>query len=72
MKAARLGYSLIKNHPFFDGNKRIGILSMLTFLELNGMAIDCADEELVRIGLCAADGSMDDKTLRDWIITQVQ
>lgn len=72
MKAARLGFSLIRNHPFVDGNKRIGILAMLTFLELNGIVIDCADEELVRIGLNVADGTMDDKTLRDWIVDQAQ
>ncbi len=51
MKAARLGFSLIKNHPFVDGNKRIGVLVMLVFLEINGVVIDCSDEELVRIGL---------------------
>lgn len=40
-KAARLGYSLISNHPFVDGNKRIGVHTMLTFLSLNGIKIDC-------------------------------
>ena len=38
-KAANLCYSLINNHAFNDGNKRIGILAMLTFLELNGMQL---------------------------------
>ena len=36
-KAAKLGYFLVKNHPFIDGNKRIGILVMITFLEINGV-----------------------------------
>lgn len=35
-KAARLGYSLVNNHPFIDGNKRTGMMAMLLFLELNG------------------------------------
>jgi len=38
-KAARLGYSIIKNHPFTDGNKRIGMLAMMVFLELNGAGL---------------------------------
>ena len=38
-KAARLGFSLISNHAFVDGNKRIGIYIMLSFLELNGIRI---------------------------------
>ena len=67
-KAARLGYALVKNHAFVDGNKRIGMLAMLTFLEMNGAARDCTDEEVVRVGLALADGSMDDKALLHWIL----
>ena len=36
-KAARLGYALVANHPFIDGNKRIGVHTMLVFLALNGV-----------------------------------
>jgi death-on-curing protein len=67
-KAARLGYSLISNHAFLDGNKRTGMMAMLLFLELNGAGKDCTDEEIIRVGLALADGSMDDKTLLDWIL----
>ena len=67
-KAARLGFSLIKNHPFIDGNKRIGILSMVVFLEINGIDISCTDEELIDVGLSLADGVMDTKALLKWII----
>jgi death-on-curing protein len=67
-KAARLGFSLIKNHPFIDGNKRIGILSMVVFLEINGVDISCTDEELIDIGLSLADGVMDTKALLKWVI----
>ena len=57
-KGARLGYCLITNHAFVDGNKRIGIYVMLSFLEMNGIRIQCTDEEIVEIGLSLADGRM--------------
>lgn|SRR5690606_4764182 len=67
-KAARLGFSLINNHPFIDGNKRIGILVMLVFLEINGIEIICTDEELIELGLGVADSSVSYKDLLNWII----
>ncbi len=67
-KGARLGYSLISNHAFVDGNKRIGVYVMLTFLEVNGIRLDCTNEEIVEIGLSVADGSMDYKALLAWVI----
>ena len=59
-KAAKLGYFLVNNHPFIDGNKRIGILVMLVFLEINGMEVTCTDNELITLGLGLADGSVSD------------
>jgi len=50
-KAARLAYSLTKNHPFLDGNKRIGVLIMLVFLEINKIELTCNDDELTDLGL---------------------
>ena len=55
-KAVRLGYGLVSNHPFVDGNKRIGILVMLTFLELNGIALEFKDNEIVDMALGVASG----------------
>ena len=66
-KGARLGYSLISNHAFVDGNKRIGVFIMLIFLEINGIRIECTNEELVEVGLSTADGSMGYEDLLDWI-----
>ena len=66
-KGARLGYALISNHAFVDGNKRIGIYIMLTFLEMNGIRIQCTDEELVHIGLSVADGGMKYEDLLQWV-----
>ena len=67
-KGARLGYALISNHAFVDGNKRIGIYVMLVFLEMNGIPIICTDEEIVKIGLSVADGSMGYDELLQWVI----
>ena len=67
-KGARLGYSLILNHAFVDGNKRSGIYVMLTFLEMNGIRIQCTDDELVHIGLSVADGAMKYEELLTWVL----
>lgn len=66
-KAARLGYSIVNDHPFVDGNKRIGIHTMLVFLALNGVEIECSQEELVKVGLSLADGSMKCDELFEWL-----
>lgn len=66
-KAAMLGYSLISNHAFVDGNKRIGMYIMLSFLELNGIRIDASNEEVAKLGLNVADGSADKDVILKWI-----
>ncbi|MBQ7828357.1 MAG: type II toxin-antitoxin system death-on-curing family toxin [Clostridia bacterium] len=66
-KGARLGYSLISNHAFVDGNKRIGMYVMMTFLEVNGVRIDPAVDEVIRVGLAVASGEMDYGELLEWI-----
>lgn len=67
-KGARLGYALISNHAFVDGNKRIGIYVMMSFLEMNGIRLTCTDEEIVSIGLSVADGSLGYEALLQWVI----
>jgi death-on-curing protein len=66
-KAARLGYSLISNHAFVDGNQRIGMYIMLTFLEVNGIHMDCTNEDVVHAGLSVAAGTMDYEGLLAWV-----
>ena len=56
-KASRLCYGLIKNHPFIDGNKRIGVYAMLVFLELNNLNLIFSDEEIINIALKTADST---------------
>lgn len=67
-KGARLGFTLISNHAFLDGNKRIGMYVMLTFLEVNGIHLSCKDEEIVEMGMGVASGTVDYESLLDWVI----
>ena len=67
-KGARLGYSLISNHSFLDGNKRIGMYVMLTFLEVNGIKLECTDDDIVNAGLGVASGKMNYEDLLFWVM----
>ncbi len=58
MAAAYL-FHLVQNHPFIDGNKRIGLEAALVFLELNGHSIEADDEQLVELVLGVAQGQID-------------
>lgn len=66
-KAAKIGYSLISNHAFVDGNKRIGMYVMLTFLEVNGIKLELTDDDVVKAGLGVASGKMSCADLFDFI-----
>ena len=67
-KGAKIGYSLISNHAFVDGNKRIGMYVLLTFLEINGIRIRPTNEEVARVGIAVASGEMKYAELLEWII----
>jgi len=58
-KIARIVYSLVCNHPFIDGNKRIGTYVMLVLLELNHIETDFSDDDIIHIGLELASGQME-------------
>ena len=66
-KGARLGFSLISNHAFVDGNKRIGMFVLLTFLEVNGIRLDIGNDDITRVGLAVAAGEMSYDGLLAWI-----
>ena len=66
-KGARMCYSLVSNHAFVDGNKRIGILTLMAFLELNGAKINPTNEEIIRVGLGLAKGEITYDSLLMWI-----
>ena len=66
-KAARLGYSLISNHAFVDGNKRIGMYIMISFLEHNGIKIEPNNDHVVNLGLSVASGNANYDDILNWI-----
>lgn len=66
-KGAKLGYALIANHAFVDGNKRIGMYAMLTFLEVNGIHLNCGNEDVVKVGLGVASGTMKYEDVLAWV-----
>ena len=66
-KGARLGFGLVQNHAFVDGNKRIGAHAMLVFLALNGFAFSYTQKELTEIILSVASGKKDCDDLLLWL-----
>ena len=66
-EAAKLGFDLISNHAFLDGNKRIGMYVMLTFLEANGIGVEADNEEVASVGLAVASGTMKYEALLNWV-----
>jgi death-on-curing protein len=66
-KAAQMGYQLINNHPFFDGNKRTGIHIMFLFLLINGEKIAAADKEKIELGLNIAEGKINPPEISLWL-----
>lgn len=67
-KAARLGFGLVSNHPFVDGNKRTGAHVMLVFLALNGVELRYEQQELIDVFLSVASGGSDWRDLQQWIL----
>ena len=66
-KAAAMGHSLIQNHPFVDGNKRVGHGAMEVFLLLNGHEIDASVDEQEKIIIGVASGKISRIELSEWI-----
>ena len=66
-RAARLAYAITQNHPFVDGNKRIGMLVMLMTLRLNHVQIQYTQAELIQLGLSVADNSYRYEDILAWI-----
>jgi len=65
--AAAAAFGLVKNHPYRDGNKRIGFLAMMTFLGINGYKLDATDAAVVAEMLALADGTVSEDELAEWI-----
>jgi len=67
-KAVRLGFGLIMNHPFVDGNKRIGTHVMLTMLAMNGIELEYTQKELYEIILKVAVNEASFEELLGWVL----
>ena len=66
-KAGALGFSLIQNHPFLDGNKRVGHAAIVAFLRLNGQRLATSVDEAERMILGVASGELSREQLVHWI-----
>lgn len=66
-KAGALAHSLVQNHPFNDGNKRIGHAAMEVFLVMNGLEVDAGIDEQETVFMKVASGELSRAELTDWI-----
>lgn len=66
-KAACLGHSLIRNHPFVDGNKRTGYMSMRLFLNINGYDIKAPEDEKYKFVIEIAEKEKDERSIAEWL-----
>ena len=71
-KAAALCFSLVRNHPFVDGNKRVGHAAMETFLVLNGFELSAPVSEQVDLFLALAAGSLSRENFLRWVEAHIQ
>ena len=71
-KAVRLCFGLVKNHPFFDGNKRIGTMAMLITLEQNHIKFAVASSELTEMILDLASGTRSYEDLLAWVRDRIE
>ncbi len=69
--AGSLGYGLIKNHAFIDGNKRIGLASIATFLKLNGCGMTAPPEEQIAMVWRAAASEITESEFTAWVVKSV-
>ena len=67
-KAVRLGFGLIMNHPFMDGNKRTGAHVMLTMLAMNGIELEYTQKELYKIIIKVASSEASFEELLNWVL----
>ena len=65
--AAMYGVAIVKNHPFVDGNKRVALMVMYVFLEINGYRLDAPEVDAVDLMLRLAAGELDERKLSGWL-----
>ena len=70
--AAAYGFGVVRNHPFFDGNKRAGFLAVGLFLALNGFNLIASQLEATKIILALAEGKIGEEEFYQWLKNYVQ
>ena len=65
--AAAIGWGIVNNHPFVDGNKRTAFVVMAVFLEINGMTVTASEVDVVNIMLAVASNQISQEQLNDWL-----
>jgi death-on-curing protein len=65
--AASYGFGLVKNHPFVDGNKRVGFIVAVVFLELNGYRFQATEAEAAVRTLALAAGEISEADFAAWL-----
>lgn len=70
--AAAYAFGLALNHPYYDGNKRLALLAMLTFLAINGHDIDASDDEVLTAMLALAGGRLGESDLAVWVLNHAR
>ena len=71
-KAARLGFGIMSNHAFIDGNKRTGATAMLNLLSANGIELEYTQDELVKMATKVADGHAQYEDVYLWLQNHIQ
>ncbi len=61
------GAGIVRNHPFIDGNKRVALMVIFVFLEMNGYRLEAPEVEAVGIMLALAAGEVDERALSGWL-----
>lgn len=69
--AAAYGFGLTRNHGYIDGNKRVGFVAMVVFLDLNGWILDAPEPEVVRVMFAVAAGALSEPELAAWLRVQI-
>lgn len=70
-KSARMAYSICKNHPFVDGNKRSAVIAMLVLLRINGVELTYSQHELVSLGVGISNDLITYEEIASWINAHV-
>lgn len=71
-KIAVIAHSLISNHGFIDGNKRIGVSVMVILLKMNNIKVSYTQQELIELGLKTAEGFIKEKDILTWIDEHIE